>query len=372
MKSLVSWASRHRILLALAAFSALFFSYTYLLQPNRPGAYPDPKISWNYWHDQGAYLKETRAIHSLGSNPADYGYLFGYPLLAAPFAGILHNDPFFVINLVVFVFVIVMTKVISDHLLGRPWGLLVAGSLLLATPLTFLTVVPWTTTATLPAIIYLMYLVFVKDRFSYLDSTVLALLFVLAYMARGGGEVFVMVPLGLSLLWKFRKEPQIWSKTALAAAILAVGVIGNGLWTKAIFGSYIHPYVRYSALVGFNLRRIPRSFWGTIVFSGRIGQYAQPLLGGAFLFVLAPFGMIIGLMDQTYRWLHLGMIASMALGFGLITSYNQYSAATLIYSSLHYLKIWFPALTLYAIMAVVWLLRSGREVAKGHAPRRSA
>lgn len=355
-----SWLGRNRLVVGLAIFAAVFFCYSYASNPNRPGAYPDQRVSWNYWFDQGEYLKEARAIRAGNLDRSQYTYPMGYPAIGAVFVGAMHRNPFFIFDLTAFVFVILLYYLIAREFFGPNTAFISSSALILATPLVYYTVVPWTTTATLPAVVYLMYLGFVKARLRYLDAVALALLLVLAYMARGGGEILLLVPFGLAVVQKFWSEDAKWVKFALVVGIFALGIIISGLWTKAIFGTLTHPYIKAVAAIGFNVRRIPSSFWGTIVFSGRAGGYWQSLLGGAFWFVVAPVGMLLALRKPAQRWLNLGLILSLVLGFAVTTSFNNYDASTLKYNSLHYLKIWFPALALYSTSAVTAFLKSAK------------
>lgn len=351
-RHVLAWIKANPLIVALAIVAAAFFMYYYYLQPQRPTAMADPKASWNYWFDQGEYVKEARAMRAGNLDKTQYTYPLGYPMVGAALAGMTKNDPFLLFNLAVYVFVIVMAYLVVRHLLGSGWGLAAAGALMFATPLTYYTVIPWTTTATLPAVMGLLYLAFVKEKLTYTNGGLLALALVLAYMARGGGEMVLFTPLALAVLWKFRSQTGVVKPLALMATIFATGVIGNALWTKAIFGTWIHPYINIVAHIGFNPRRIPRSFWGTVFYSGRTGEFFPPLLASAAWFVFAPVGMVLAVWRDKLRWLHAGLIASLILGFAVTTSYNEYSAATLKTNGLHYLKIWFPALTLYSLWAV--------------------
>jgi len=356
MNTLKAWIGRHRLLLILLAFAAAVFIYSYLSQPNRPGAFADPKVSWNYWFDQGHYLNEAKSIRAGNLNPNNYYYPVGYPAIGALFVGVMHNNPFTLFNLAVFILVIGLYYVVARELFGPTTAFLSAAALILATPLVYYTVVPWTTTATLPAVMYLMYLAFVRPKLGYVEAVLLAAFLVLAYMARGGGEIVLLVPFGLAVIKKYWAQDQIWIKYGLIAAIFAVGLVINTVWTKAIFGSYSSPYITAVANIGFSIGRIPSSFWGTIIFSGRAGGYWQPLLGGAFWFIAAPVGMYLALRQTKNRWVNVGLVLSVLLGFAVTTSFNNYGASTLKYNSLHYLKIWFPALAMYSTAAIKSLL----------------
>lgn len=357
IKQSKDWIIRHRIIIFLGLFAGIYFVYTYFLQLPRPGALSDPKASWNYWFDQGQYLIEAKAIHVGNINKSQYTYPLGYPMIAAAFIGLYQNDPFLIFNLAVFVFVIVMFYIILANLFDKCWAIVGSGALLLATPLAYYTVIPWTTTATLPLVMILMYLAFSKTELTFFTCVVASFTAVLAYMARGGGEVVLLTPLFVAILWKYKSTQDSLVKGLLFAGIFMAGVGLNALWTHAIFGVWLHPYLKIVAQIGFNPRRIPRSFWGTVIFSGRAGMYYPPLLASTFWFILAPLGMIMALRNRSTWYLHLGLITSMALGFMVTTSYNEYSAATLRYNSLHYLKIWFPALALYAIFSLATALK---------------
>lgn len=357
LKPIWRWVVDHRVVVFVGAFAAAAFLYAYWLAPNRPGAMPDIHSSWDYWFDQGQYLKEAKAIHAGNLDRTQYSYPMGYPAVGAIFVGFMKTDPFMVINLAVFVFVIIMYYLVASQFFDPVTTFFTTMLLVLATSLLSLTVIPWTTTATLPAAMVLMWLLFVKPELSYWNSAIAAVLLVWAYMARGGGELLLLVPIGLALIWKYRRQPGLIKRLALGAVIIVAGVVLNALWTKTIYGHYINPYINAVEAFGFSIRHIPRAFIGTVIYSGNKGSWWPPLLATSFWLVLAPVGMVLALLPKRDRWLHAGAIASIILGFAVTTSFNNYGPQTLKYYSLHYLKIWLPFLALYATMTWQWLLR---------------
>jgi hypothetical protein len=356
VKKLRVWLGLNQITLLLAGLATILFLYNYISNSVRPGAYPDLARSWHGWFDQGEYLKEARAIHHISGDRSQYTYPLGYPALAAVFSGWLVNDPFLPVNLAVFVFTVTSFYLVARALLGKITAVFLTLALMMATPLLYYTVIPWTTTATLPLVMYLLLLGFVKSQLSYWDGVWLGGFGLLAYTARGGGELLLLMPLALAVIWRHRHS-QLLAKLVLAGGIFMIGALANALVIKHLFGSYLQPYVRAVADVGFSLRRVPASLWGTLIFSGRTGDYWPPLILSSPWLLGGLWGSYLAVMRKDEpRIVHLGLITSMLFGLIVTLSFANNNAATLKFNSLHYLKIWFPVLALYAGLAVNWLV----------------
>lgn len=350
-RPVVGFLRAHRLLIALLVLAAVQFMYHYLQHPLRPGALDG--IGWNGWVDQGHYATEARAIRAGDLNPPLYQYPMGYPMVGVPFVHLL-KDPFLPVNVLAFVAVIGLFFGTARTFVGRQLAFVGGLLLVLATPLLQYTAVPWTTTSVVVAVAWWVYVAFGRRRLDMLAVVVGGLLLGWTYMARGGGEWVLLAPFGAAVAWRHRKDPGFGVRVAVLVAILAAFVAGNALWTKAIFGTYTHPYLNAVDQVGFQVRRIPAALWGTIVFSGRAGDYWPPLGLLAVWLAAAPVGMWLALRAAggDDRVVHLGMIVSTALGFVVVGSFNNFAASALKYHCLHYLKLWLPMLAVYALIAL--------------------
>jgi hypothetical protein len=114
---------------------------------------------WWAGFDQRAYLTAAQAWAAGDLTPNLHHYLAGYPLLAAPFVGLLPTQPFVVADLVcallsLFLLVAIARRLVPDE----PWAPSMAA---LAFPLATMSsraavsiwVVPWSTTPAVPLIL---------------------------------------------------------------------------------------------------------------------------------------------------------------------------------------------------------------------------
>ena len=347
------WVRRHRLVLVLLAVAAVHFVYFYLQHTERPGALTD--LGWNGWADQSRYLDEARAIRAGDQDPGRYQYPMGYPMVAVPFVHLLPEDPFLPVNLAAFLVVVGLFFATARRFVGTQLAFVGGLLLVLATPLVDYTTVPWTTTPALLTVGWWTYVAFARRRIDLLAVVVGGLLLGWTYMARGGGEWALLAPFGAAVAWRHRKDDGIVRHVGVLAAIVVAVVAVNAWWTHAVFGKWQHPYFGAVAEFGFSPSRVPSSLWGTVVYSGPAGDYWPPLGVQALWLAFAPFGMYLAVRRED-RVLHIGMVASIVLGFVVVASFGNYAASALKFHCLHYLKLWLPMLALYALMGIRRLL----------------
>jgi hypothetical protein len=349
-----AWLWRHRLVLVLLAISAVYFLYNYVASPLKPGNFTP--LGWHGWADQGHYLEEAKAIREWDlEHSVRYQYPMGYPLAGAPFVHLFPGDPFLPVNLASFLGVVGLFFATAYRWVGKPMALIGGLLLVLATPLTLLTFVPWTSTIAVLTVTFWLYLVLGRQRITYPMALILALLVSWMYMARGGGELVMLAPLGIATVWHFRREPGLIIKVAMAAAILAATVVLNAVWTHALFHQWVHPYIRAVGKVGFSAHHIPRSLWGTVIYTGETGDWWPPLGTQAFWFVFAPFGMWLAVRRRDAD-LHVGYVLSLAVGVLITAAFANFDPTGVKFYCLHYLKLWFPGVALYSMIAIRRLL----------------
>lgn len=347
--SVTTWFVRHRLLLVLLAFAVVQFLYSYMQESLRPGA--SSELGWNGWADQLAHRRSAIAIHHWDLDPKQHYYPVGYAMTAAPFVGLFPKDPFLPVNLVSFVAVVGLFFSTARRYVGRQFAFV--GSLLFvaATPLLWFSVVPWSTTSAIVTVAWWSYTILGRRRLDILAVVVGGLLLGWTYMARGGGELVLLAPFGAGVVWQHRRDPRFLRNSAVLVAIL-VAIVGlNALWMHAIYDSLTNPYLSEVMGVGFVIGEIPSSFWGTIVYSGRTGDYWKPLLEQALWFAFAPVGVCVALRGKD-RTLHVGLVASVVLGLLVVSAFEPFEAEGLQFHCLHYIKLWFPVLGLYALIGL--------------------
>lgn len=347
---MAAWAWRHRFLLSLLAASIVFYGFFYFQTMLRPGAvFP---LGWNGWADQGEYMKEARAIRQWDlSDHGNYVYPMGYPLAAVPFLGVLPAHPFFPVNIAAYVTVIGLFYSTATRWVAAPVAFVGGILMMLATPLTILTVIPWTSTPALLATTYWLYVAVGRRRLTYPGVVIGALLFGWMYTARGGGELVLLGPFAVAFLWSFRKERGLVWKGLIALVILGTVAVLNALWTHAIFDQWFHPYLNAVKRVGFDAKLIPDALWATLFVGGPEAQWHPGLFVQAFWLLLFPIGVYLACRRRD-AVLHLGLIGSVVVGIVVTCAFDNFGAESLKYYSLHYVKLWFPILGLYALIAL--------------------
>lgn len=358
-----AFVRRHRLLLVLLLVAGVYFFYFYMQNTHRPGAATE--TGWNGWSDTGAYLKEARAIRAGNLDPSQYAYPMGYPLAAAPFVDLLPKDPFLPVNLASYLAVVGLFFATARRFVGKQLAFVGGLLFVLASPVLAYTSVPWSTTPAILTVSWLAYTVFGRRRVDLLAVTIGGLLLGWTYMARGGGEWVLLAPFGLAVMWQHRRDPGILARAGLLVAILVAFVGLNALWTRAIFDTFQHPYLKTVAKVGFEWDKVPTSLWGTLVYSGRRGDYWAPLgLQGLWL-VFAPAGVYIAARRRD-AVVHLGMLASIVLGLVVVGAFYAFEAGALKYNCLHYVKLWLPVLALYALIAIRSFIEQPERRSAGH------
>lgn len=343
-----------RPLLFVIAASTLFFLYFYAGHPSRPGAsFP---LGWFGWYDQGQYLVEARAIREGLLDPKLYQYPLGYPFIGSLFLRLTPSDPFIIPNLIAFISAVGLFFKISERYFGTVVATLGSVLLILATPLTTHTVVPWTTTPVLLAVTFWAYIALTREGFGYLVPAFGGGMLALTFAARGGGEILFLLPLGGVLLWRFRREEKLALKVLLLFAVFAVGLAINLNFTEKIFGSFFHPYFRAVLVRGFHLSRVPSSLWGALIYSGNEGEFWNPLLRDGFWLTLAPFGFVMALIKAERKPVHLAILIGLVTGLLVTAAFPAFNAEHLKYHALHYIKIWFPVAGFYALYGVMSIL----------------
>lgn len=103
---------------------------------------------WRDWFDQSRYLASALALSHGDLSAGQHWYPLGYPLLAAPFAWLLPSDPFFLLDLLLFLTTCAAFRRIVDRLDISVWpatGCFLAATLI-QSGLASAWVHPWTTT----------------------------------------------------------------------------------------------------------------------------------------------------------------------------------------------------------------------------------
>lgn len=340
----------HAPLLFVVLLAGAYFLYFYAGHPDRPGM--QSRLGWFGWFDQGEYLKEARAIRQGVADPERYQYPLGYPFLGSLFIKILPYDPFLLPNLAAFVATIGLFFETCKRYLGPAVSLFGCTFLMFAAPLTNLTVIPWTTTPALLTIAFWAWVALARERLGYSIPVIGGVLLAVTFASRGGGEILLLAPLGGAMLWQFRKEEKLLVKAMMLALIFAAGFGLNQYWTQRIFGQPVHPYFEAVLARGFRISSIPTSLRGALVYSGREGEFWDPLFRQGFWLVLAPLGFVVAFIKRDRRLIHAALLIGLVGGLLVPAAFPAFNAVHLKYHALHYIKAWFPVAGFYALYGV--------------------
>lgn len=349
-------------------FAAASFLGYYFRTPLRPGADATYPLGWYGWSDQGAYIREARAMAEGRMDAyvpeirdgkvivgAIYYYPLGYPFLGSLFLRYLPKDPFLVPDLIAYLFVVGCVFQVGLVRFGTI-GAVAAVLALVASPFTVLTVIPWTSTPGAAATAFVAYLGLGRSRLGWVLPSLGGILLALTFASRGGGELVLLAPVLLGVFWKFRRENHISRKVIVMSLVFLVLAAIDLIVTARIFGTLVQPYFREVAgSVGFDFRKMPGALWRTLVFPGPDGGGWHSLLRSAPWFALAIIGFGARMRRNRRTSVDLGLLAGFLLSLLVVGSFNAFDAGGLRYYCLHYLKMWFPILSLYSVAGVLAL-----------------
>ncbi|HVE75769.1 MAG TPA: hypothetical protein VND22_03260, partial [Actinomycetota bacterium] len=283
-----------------------------------------------------------------------YYYPLGYPFMGSLFARIVPKDPFVIPNLISYLAVVACLFQIGLVRFGMI-GAFLAVFALVASPFTELTVVPWTSTPGAVATAYWAYIGLARKHLGWVHPVIGAVLLGLTFASRGGGELLLLAPVLLGVFWRFRREPQIVRKWILASFMFVAVVAVDLIATVRIFGTVIQPYFReVTGMVGFDVSSMPLSIWHTLVYPGPGGLGWPSLLMRAPWLALAIVGAVVSLRTASpKRAVDLGLLGGFLVSLVVVGSFNAFNAACLQFHCLHYLKMWFPILSMYAVSSLL-------------------
>jgi hypothetical protein len=344
-------------LAVLGLISLVFFLYFYWLNLARPGAYYEK--GWFGWYDQGQYLNMARDMASFSLPAEHYVYGLGYPILGAVFYKIYALDPFLIPNALMFVGTILLTYMSARKYLSDELSLCSSLILLFATPLATYVTVPWSSTVSLFCLSVLFYIASIGKRNRY-TSMLVGICVAWTFSARFVDAVF-LVPLAVAFFIESRNEKNL-ARDAAVAIISAGIILSMVLLTQQIyFGSafktpYFHLENDYPGLGIFDISRIPDSIFS--VFINPFMKYDQveaPLLINAFIFIFSPLG-AISMLRTNHRLEWLALLIGFVLALSFYSSFIAFDAYDIKYGCIHYIKMWFPVLSILSVSGIFYLL----------------
>jgi len=351
-------------LIALGIISLTFFLYSYWLNLSRPGVYYEK--GWYGWYDQSQYLQMAQDMASFSLAGGHYVYGLGYPVLGAIFYNIYPLDPFLIPNAVIFICTILLTYLTARKYLSEELSIFSSLVLLFATPLINYVTVPWSSTVSLFCLSILFYIVSngVRSKFT---SALVGICFAWTFSARFVDAVF-LVPLAVAFFIESKNEKN-FARDIVIAVISAGIIVSIVLFTQQVyFGSpFRTPYSDsqehdYPGLGIFDISRIPDSLFSVIINPFmKYDQVEAPLLLSAFIFIFSPLG-VISMLKTKQRLVWLALLLGFIMAIFFYSSFIAFGAYNLKYWCIHYIKMWFPALSILSVSGVFYLLSQKSNV----------
>ncbi|GEM_PF-2402541 len=346
------------LLSAVSVLSFLLFYFSDFLRPG--GAY---KLGWyETWADQGAYLDMVNGMRHGGLG--DFNYPVLYPFFGFLGSFITKADPFVLVNLACFVAVIILSFKVFVKYFDRQLSLLASVTLVML--LTGMFTVPWTTTLTSLCFMYVFY-VFAYGKYELFPAILAGICVGSAFAARFGdvlpvGAAFAVYSF-IGIKDKKNLKPLIYG-LSVAALIIAVDLLINYDFSGRFFGNY---FASISGS-GFNFEGIPYKFYGYVVdslaFHRENHPFAVPLLRYAFVFSIAPLGLILLLKEKTLRAETIFSAFVLICWCVIYLPFVAVTGFTLKNFSLHYSKMLFPLLMFLSLFAIKLGLSERRNAGK--------
>ena len=340
----------------------------------RPGARALYPQGWWGWFDQGRYLRSVQAFARFDLRPGEHWYPLGYPLLGAPFAGLLPRHPFLLVDLACLLatfagFVVFARRcgittaaAVSAFLLGAIGSGSVRENW----------VIPWSTTPVCAAI-----WLFLAVCLGHLDAPteetrmarrrrlVLAgLLAGLIPLFRPADLLLPAIGVTLTARWSLRDRTWQAGDPLLLLLGMALPLVPYGLLYLRIYGPHPTPYMLNSRSIGFDFHELPMKTELLLVsprpwFPSGSGLLTRlPWMAAGFAGML----LLPGLRSRTARR-GLTMLTVMMLAYMMVLfSYVDLLPSGLwTYKNVHYFKWMLPGIALLGAVFLRALLRGPRR-----------
>src|SRR3989344_1207278 len=332
-------------LVVLLSWGLLVFIYSYSTNIYRPGA--ESNLGWyQTWADQKRYYTQTQAFASFKINSDTFQFPILYPLLGALLLPILPQDPFLVVNVILFLGTLSLTYFVISKSFSKEKGLYGIIVLISINRFVYDFVTPWTTSLTTPLFLGL-FSITQFYRYTLKKLIIATALIGLVGLTRPLDVLFCL-PLLISFIFKGRHKTvkNILTDFSLIACILlgfiAIFTLFNLLVAGNVQGPYIErittrfkpdiaPLVLIEKTFGY--------FLNPYIFHRQIEYFSTPVV------VAIPIALLL-LLNVTRVSTGTIMI-SFLIWYLVYIPYDVLSAYTLKNLSLHYLKPWYPIGVLY-------------------------
>lgn len=358
----------------LLALLTLIYVGVYFALSFTPGVNPlYSPLGWWGWVDQGFYLKAAKAIYTLNFSADQYFYPPLYSALGAVFLVFSSDHPFFLVNLICFLWFSYVFIRCCDLYFRRAVGVFLLFASTICTILIFENfVVPWTSTLSAgllaTGILGLIWVDEVKrgkrsDVGSW-QAFVVGLSLGLMVPTRPADALIGMV-IGCAFVWSYWTLPKtgvaqkhhlrFFISAVLGALVGPAIFIGFNLW---VHGAPLGNYLQVAGSHGFFVADLPEKFFS-------IWLNAQPLYGEARTGLIARYPWLLlslaGLVWIALRgdFLLRTLAFAITIFFCLYLPYGDLLPSGLWrFLNVHYFKWTFPFFALFACILVTQMVRS--------------
>lgn len=355
--------SKNRVLLVLLLISACyFFFYQHFINGSSPfGNYQ----GYYLWYDQSRYLLMAKELSKF--NLINYDYGLGYPILAIPFLSLYPKDPFLFPNFIIWIISLglyfkICQKIFDDNV----YPVVCFIFYVFTTNIIQYVIIPWNSTAVLLANMVIVYLGICGKR-SIKNSLILCVMLVWIFSTRYIDIVFSSI-LALLYFWPLIEKRKI-RHLLIMTLLISVGVFAILTTHKIKFGSFFKtPYAHHLDPQGkisdqdvrkYQLKLVPHDLEGILIGSKEY-SYFPAILNSSFYLILIPFGMLVGFFIKNQRRFVVISGVGMFLAFIFYASFPHFSINGLRVGAIHYIKAWFPIMTIYFIFFVRFLVKQSK------------
>jgi len=345
------------------------FLLNYVSDWMRPAAnYP---LGWyGEWYDQSQYY--DMVIHIPKGTLGNFQYPPVYPFLG--FWGqlighglrVFNRDPFFFVDLSLFLIFIYFAHRIFERFLQPVLAL--AASFVLVQASVDLFVTPWTSTVSAACMVLLID-IFSAGRYTPLSGVLTGAATALMFGARLV-DVIPAAAVGLYIFFDSRASRPSRNRFAISAIttaslLAAVIIFINLKYSGHLFGNYFVSNMQQ----GFSFLGIPTKLYGYLidpfVFHAESHPLSHPVVNRTVFLLLAPLGLLL-LMRREERKSGLGPIFLLALaGWAVVyVPFRAITGLTLKYGSQHYTKPILPLIVgagFYAIATIANAAADAKE-----------
>lgn len=340
---------------------AVFLIWYFLIY----GQHADGSKIWLGWWDQSQYMIIAKNLSRFAIVPGQYFYGLGYPILGVFFYKFYPADPFLIPNLVMYLLTSLLYFSAFRKYLSENLAFMAILLMLGATPLIYFFVVPWNNSVTVIGMGILIYLGSVVKEIRLAHAVTIGLVLGWVFAARYV-DVFFLLPITFYIYMREIRRSRKQIKLALMSSCIAFGIFCIVLFThQYAFGSILKtPYHMHiqpgghsdQSLSAFQISRVPDHLYSIIInpyqfHSLKHASINTPLLGYSFFFVFSMAGFSYLILCRR-NWMFAVILVTMVVCFVFYGSFSSTKGSDLKYNCLRYFALWYPLLTLAAVLGI--------------------